>query len=76
MTESTLPVGASFADALAHAAQLTDQVLGRLLVMPQGPEARVVAAMRYSALAPGKRLRPLIVLASSRLFAVARSSAL
>ncbi|MBV8889732.1 MAG: polyprenyl synthetase family protein [Alphaproteobacteria bacterium] len=32
--------------------------------------------MRYAALAPGKRLRPLLVLASSRLFAVARRSAL
>jgi farnesyl diphosphate synthase len=32
--------------------------------------------MRYSALAPGKRLRPLLVLASARLFGVARTSAL
>jgi farnesyl diphosphate synthase len=32
--------------------------------------------MRYSALAPGKRLRPLLVLAGSRLFGVARNSAL
>jgi len=27
----------------------------------EGPEARVVEAMRYSALAPGKRLRPFLV---------------
>src|SRR4051812_35234308 len=32
--------------------------------------------MRYSALAPGKRLRPLLVLASSTLFGVAQRSAL
>ncbi|MBV8495118.1 MAG: polyprenyl synthetase family protein [Alphaproteobacteria bacterium] len=32
--------------------------------------------MRYSALSPGKRLRPLLVLASSQLFGVARRSAL
>jgi farnesyl diphosphate synthase len=32
--------------------------------------------MRYSALSPGKRLRPLLVLASSRLFGVAGRSAL
>jgi farnesyl diphosphate synthase len=32
--------------------------------------------MRYSALAPGKRLRPLLVLASARLFGVATGSAL
>src|SRR4051794_41609121 len=32
--------------------------------------------MRYSALAPGKRLRPLLVLAGSQLFGVARRSGL
>src|SRR4051794_23833089 len=32
--------------------------------------------MRYSALAPGKRLRPLLVLGAARLFGVARRSAL
>ncbi|MGC2412358.1 MAG: polyprenyl synthetase family protein [Stellaceae bacterium] len=44
--------------------------------MPPGLEARVYEAMRYSALAPGKRMRPLLVLASSRLFGVALGSAL
>src|SRR5947209_3453874 len=39
-------------------------------------ESRVYEAMRYSALAPGKRLRPLLVLAGARLFGVARRSAL
>ena len=47
-----------------------------LLVPPSGLEARVYEAMRYSALAPGKRLRPLLVLAGSQLFGVARRSAL
>jgi len=51
-------------------------VLERLLTVPPGLEARVYEAMRYSALAPGKRLRPLLVLASARLFGVARRSAL
>src|SRR5437762_14241348 len=32
--------------------------------------------MRYSALAPGKRVRPLLVLGGARLFGVARRSAL
>ncbi len=76
MTETTFLADASFADALAHAADLTDRLLGRLLVMPQGPEARVVAAMRYSALAPGKRLRPFLVLAGAQLFGVGQRSAL
>ncbi|HXC26755.1 MAG TPA: farnesyl diphosphate synthase [Stellaceae bacterium] len=56
--------------------ELTDSVIDGLLRPPPGLEARVYEAMRYSALAPGKRLRPLLVLASSRLFGVARGSAL
>src|ERR1700747_3899239 len=43
---------------------------------PAGLEARVYEAMRYSALAPGKRLRPVLVLAGARLFGVHRRSAL
>jgi farnesyl diphosphate synthase len=68
--------GTSFPEALAHAAEMTDAVLGRLLAVPPGPEARVYRAMRYSALSPGKRLRPFLVLAGARLFGVARQSAL
>ncbi|HXP04297.1 MAG TPA: farnesyl diphosphate synthase [Stellaceae bacterium] len=51
-------------------------MLERLLRPPPGLEARVYEAMRYSALAPGKRLRPLLVLASSQLFGVSRTCAL
>ena len=74
MTE--LVLAGDFPAALAEAARLTDMVLGKLLVVPEGPEARVVEAMRYSALAPGKRLRPFLALASAQLFAVSRRSAL
>jgi farnesyl diphosphate synthase len=56
--------------------RLTDAVLDRLLTVPPGLEARVYEAMRYSALAPGKRLRPLLVLAAARLFGVGERSAL
>jgi len=65
----------SVAEAAAAAARLTDAVIERLLAVPPGLEARVYEAMRYSALAPGKRLRPLLVLAGSRLFGVATRSA-
>jgi farnesyl diphosphate synthase len=68
--------GTSFADALAHAAKLTDAVIERLIPIPPGLEARVFEAMRYAALAPGKRLRPFLVLASSRLFGVSERGAL
>jgi farnesyl diphosphate synthase len=75
VTESLWDDKVSVADASAIAARLTDAVIERLLVVPQGLEARVYEAMRYSALAPGKRLRPLLVLAGARLFAVHRRSA-
>ncbi|MGE5269206.1 MAG: polyprenyl synthetase family protein [Thiohalocapsa sp.] len=76
MTETLWPDNASLAEATAVATELTDALIGRLLEVPPGLEARVYEAMRYSALAPGKRLRPLLVLASARLFGVARRSAL
>src|SRR6516165_9981959 len=70
------PDTVTVADASAIAAQLTDEVIDSLLKAPSGLEARVYEAMRYSALAPGKRLRPLLVLAGARLFGVAHRSAL
>ena len=76
MTESLWSDTASVDEATAVTLELTDSVIDGLLRPPPGLEARVYEAMRYSALAPGKRLRPLLVLASSRLFGVARGSAL
>ena len=76
MTQTLWPDHVSVADAAAVAARLTDALIGRLLAVPEGLEARVYEAMRYSALAPGKRLRPLLALAGARLFGVARGSAL
>src|SRR5579872_2574794 len=76
MTETLWGDSVSVAEASAIAAELTDTVIDRLLAAPPGLEARVYEAMRYSALAPGKRLRPLLVLAGARLFGVARRSAL
>ena len=72
MTERLWSDAISFPAALAQAAQMTDIALEKLLVAPTGLEGRVYQAMRYSALAPGKRLRPFLVLASAQLFGVAR----
>ncbi|MDE2513858.1 MAG: polyprenyl synthetase family protein, partial [Alphaproteobacteria bacterium] len=72
MSETTWADGASFNDALSDAAKLSDTAIDRLLVVPSGFEARVVEAMRYAALAPGKRLRPFLVFASAQLFSVGR----
>lgn len=49
-----------------------DQLLEVLLPEPFGPEGRLFEAMRYAAIGGGKRLRPLLVVASSDLFAVSR----
>jgi farnesyl diphosphate synthase len=76
LTSSLWPAGTQFPEALAESARLTDEVLAKLLEVPPGPESRVVEAMRYSALAPGKRLRPFLVIAGARLFSVAKRSAL
>ncbi len=76
MTDTLWSDATLFPEALAQAAELTDRALDRLLVVPPDLEARVVEAMRYSALAPGKRMRPFLVLAGARLFGVARRCAL
>jgi farnesyl diphosphate synthase len=67
---------AAFETALSDAAREVDAMIDRLIRVPSGPEARVFEAMRYAALAPGKRLRPFLVMASARLFRVARRSTL
>lgn len=64
------------ASVMASAAADVNSVLDNLLPEPEGPEAQVFEAMRYAALAPGKRFRPILVLASAELFNVARRSAL
>lgn len=60
---------------LADAARLTEKALDRLLPKAMDTEAPLLEAMRYTALTGGKRLRPLLVLSSARLFGVAESCA-
>jgi farnesyl diphosphate synthase len=53
--------------ALSEGAAAVEEVLDSVLTVPEGPESRLFEAMRYSALASGKRLRPFLALASGRL---------
>jgi farnesyl diphosphate synthase len=76
LTETLWSDSIPFPEALEQAANLTDAALERLLVVPPGLEAKVYDAMRYAALAPGKRMRPFFVLAGANLFGVARRCAL
>jgi farnesyl diphosphate synthase len=76
LTETLWSQAITFEDALAEAAKLVDSLLDRLLVVPSGLESRVYDAMRYAVLAPGKRMRPFLVLASASLFGVGLRCAL
>jgi farnesyl diphosphate synthase len=63
-----------FEPALAHAAQSAERTMDHLLPLPEGGEARVVEAMRYSSLGGGKRLRAFFVMAGATLFKVSALS--
>ncbi len=76
MTEQLWEPGTDLNAALAETVTLTDAAIDRIIAVPTGLESRVFDAMRYASLAPGKRLRPFLVLASAQLFSVARRSAL
>jgi len=62
--------------ALGDNAKAVNGVLDDLLELSDGPESRVVEAMRYTALSGGKRIRPFLVAASAKLFNVDNASAL
>ena len=47
-----------------------DGLFAQLLAPPGDPRDRLFAAMRHAAIGGGKKLRPLIVVAASRLFAI------
>ena len=64
------------AEDMAAAGAEIDAVLQALLPEPGGPERRLAEAMRYAVLAPGKRFRPILALASADLFSVPRRSSL
>ncbi len=62
--------------ALAANAKEVTVVLDGLLPLGDGPESRVVEAMRYTTLSGGKRIRPFLVTASADLFNVDSDSSL
>jgi farnesyl diphosphate synthase len=53
-----------------------DQFFSELLAPTEDGRERLYEAMRHAAIGGGKRLRPLLTVASSRLFAIARERAL
>jgi farnesyl diphosphate synthase len=63
------------APALDQVRSEIDSFFAELLAVPPDPRARLYEAMRYAAMGGGKRLRPLLVLASSALFHTMRERA-
>jgi farnesyl diphosphate synthase len=60
----------------AEVAREVDEFLGRLLASTDSDRSELYAAMRHAAIGGGKRLRPMLMLASARLFAIDRERAL
>lgn len=63
-------------EALAATAHDMDVAFDAILTVPDDPRKRLYEAMRHAAIGGGKRMRPLLVLASAALFNVSRDSAL
>ena len=61
---------------LARIALEIDASFNSLLPLPNDPRRRLVEAMRYAAIGGGKRLRPLLVVATAQMHAVNRAAAL
>jgi farnesyl diphosphate synthase len=61
--------------AMTDSAKTVEAALDAILPRPHGLHARVHEAMRYATFAGGKRLRPFLVLHSSRLFGVSPENA-
>jgi farnesyl diphosphate synthase len=66
---------ADLPEAMREVAGAVEQALETLLPLPEGGEARLVEAMRYSTLGGGKRLRAFLVMEVGRLFAVSHTCA-
>ena len=63
-------------DALEEIQSDVDRGFDGFLPVPEDQRARLVEAMRYAAIGGGKRLRPLLVSATAKLFQVPRATAL
>lgn len=61
--------------AFARIQEDIDSAFDAFLPVPRDSRARLVEAMRYAAIGKGKRVRPLLVVASAELFGVNRSAA-
>ncbi|OYY70940.1 polyprenyl synthetase family protein [Sphingomonas sp. 28-63-12] len=71
MAQASLSLKAALSEVSAE----IDQRFDLLLTIPDDPRADLYRAMRHAAIGGGKRLRPLLVFATARLFGVDRDCA-
>jgi farnesyl diphosphate synthase len=64
------------ADALGEIASSVNSLFDALLPVPEDARARLVEAMRYAAMGGGKRIRPLLLTATARMYGVDADCAL
>ncbi|MEP9402267.1 farnesyl diphosphate synthase [Sphingomonas sp. VNH70] len=69
------PPSVSLNAALREVSAEMDRQFDALLPVPHDPRANLYRAMRHAAIGGGKRLRPLLVFATARLFGVERARA-
>src|ERR1700749_2729068 len=69
-------VSPNLSSAMSDSAKAVAEALGRILPQSDFPEKKLFDAMRYGALGGGKRLRPVLVLSSARIFGVSDDCAL
>ena len=62
----------ALANIIKEVGKLTETEIDKILPISKGAESRLFDAMRYSTMAGGKRVRPLLVVASGDLFDVDR----
>ncbi len=61
---------------MAEIGEQLEELLGDRLPIPDGPEKKLVEAMRYALFAGGKRLRPFLVMEGGKLFEVGHDCAM
>ena len=76
MADLTLGAGADLGAALSRIQAEVDQTFASFLPIPADQRAPLVEAMRYAAIGGGKRIRPLLTVATAGMFAVDRMAAI
>ncbi len=75
MADLALASNAALGEALSRIQREVDSAFSAFLPIPEDPRAPLVEAMRYAAIGGGKRIRPLLTVATAGMFAVDRDAA-